>query len=142
MRFAANVPGIADFLSKGPDYAATHGIGLKARNAEEMKQLGADGRITASKIGAKTNYELAKQKADIIGMQYGAQASEITSAGNQALFGGIGGGALSGAFSSGGMFNFGGGSSSVAATNVAAGRSPGLGIPISDYMNYGYDPRV
>ena len=122
MRFAANVPGITDFLTAGPDYAATHGINLKARNAEERMQLGAAGKITGAKISGKTNYELAKQKADIIGMQYGQQANQITSAGNQALFGGIGGGMLSGAFSSGGMFNFGGGGGNSAVDMFPLGR--------------------
>ena len=108
MRFAANVPGITEFLTAGPDYAATHNLGLRAKSAEEQQQLASNGLITSSKIGARVMDKVTENDAKLLEMQYADAASQASAAGNKALMGGIGG-AFEGAFSKGGMFNFGGG---------------------------------
>ena len=108
MRFAANVPGITEFLTAGPDYAATHNLGLRARAAEEQQQLVSNARITGSKIGARIMDRVTQNDIKLLGMQYADAASQAAAAGNQALFGGAGD-AIGGAFSKGGMFNFGAG---------------------------------
>ena len=97
-----------------------------------MHGMMADGRITSAKVGARLMDRLTENDAKLIGMQYGAEASAYNTQGNASLAGGALSGGISGAFSPGGMFNFGGGGSG--GTGVAR-TSSYVGIPGSTAPN-------
>lgn len=132
-RFATESPRIASFMSDSPDYQALSSASQKTR-AEERSNLAYEtAKIHGSGLQAQARVAAADYEGQA--MLAGAQASAAasTAQGWSSFAGGIAGGISN--------LDFGGGindyTSPTARMNVDAGYSPGLGIPIDDYLTYG-----
>ena len=128
MRFAGSA--IEDFMGSGPSYGEIGSAAAMNQAKQDINKIGLESQTKALGIG-----ETAKTEAQgLILDAKGAYGAAQQQASNMSQMGGMLGNAIGGL---GGLFK----GSSQAAANVNAGYSPGLGIPLADFENYGYDPR-
>ena len=135
MRFAGQTPGIASFLNDGPDYGAVADLGMRARSKEKQTAHAMEAKTHIAGLDAMALVKSSEHQARGIEAGGQAQAAATRASGMGSMFSSIAGGI-------GKMDLKFGGKSNVATNNVKAGLSPGLGIPISDYFDYGYDPNA
>lgn len=128
-RFAAESPAIGRFMGDSPDYQNLTSASQKSK-AEERANLALEtAKIHGTGLTAQAKVEAADYEGQA--MLAGAQADAAGSVaqGWSNFAGGIAGGI--------GNIDFGSGVDSTAESNVNAGLSPGLGIPLEDYLTYG-----
>ena len=127
MRFAASVPGLSSFMTKGPDYGKVANLGMEANSFERQALNKAEGLVARAGVDALAKVKTAEHKARQIEAGYAAQASSVPSPVNSFLQGalpGIGG------------LNFGGGGSS--SFNMSTPTSWGTSFPTSLPAGGGY----
>ena len=128
MRFAAQQPGIAQFLTSGPDYGGILDLGMQARSKERQTGYKAEANIRVNALDAMAKIKAAKHEAKGIIAGGQAQASATQAQGLSSMFSNIAYGAA--------RFKKPGNT-----TQGVSRTSPGLGIPGSVAPSYGGQQR-
>ena len=89
MRFAAQQPGIAQFLTSGPDYGGISDLGMQARSKERQTGHKAEANIRVNGLDAMAKIKAAKHEAKGIIAGGQAQASATQAQGLSSMFSNI-----------------------------------------------------
>ena len=89
MRFAAQQPGIAQFLTSGPDYGGISDLGMQARSKERQTGYKAEANIRVNALDAMAKIKAAKHEAKGIIAGGQAQASATQAQGLSSMFSNI-----------------------------------------------------
>ena len=89
MRFAAQQPGIAEFLTSGPDYGGITDLGMQARSKERQTGYQAEANIRVNALDAMAKIKAAKHEAKGIIAGGQAQAAATQAQGLSSMFGNI-----------------------------------------------------
>ena len=115
MRFAAQQPGIAQFLTSGPDYGGILDLGMQARSKERQTGYKSEANIRVNALDAMAKIKAAKHEAKGIIAGGQAQASATQAQGLSSMFSNIAYGA--------------------ARFKKPGGKEPTPTPPINNYMN-------
>ena len=89
MRFAAQQPGIAQFLTSGPDYGGILDLGMQARSKERQTGYKSEANIRVNALDAMAKIKAAKHEAKGIIAGGQAQASATQAQGLSSMFSNI-----------------------------------------------------
>jgi len=89
MRFAAQQPGIAQFLTSGPDYGGISDLGMQARSKERQTGYQAEANIRVNALDAMAKIKAAKHEAKGIIAGGQAQAAATQAQGLSSMFSNI-----------------------------------------------------
>ena len=89
MRFAAQQPGIAQFLTSGPDYGGISDLGMQARSKERQTGHKAEANIRVNGLDAMAKIKAAKHEAKGIIAGGQVQASATQAQGLSSMFSNI-----------------------------------------------------
>ena len=89
MRFAAQQPGIAEFLTSGPDYGGITDLGMQARSKERQTGYQAEANIRVNALDAMAKIKAAKHEAKGIIAGGQAQAAATQAQGLSSMFSNI-----------------------------------------------------
>ena len=89
MRFAAQQPGIVQFLTSGPDYGGILDLGMQARSKERQTGYKSEANIRVNSLDAMAKIKAAKHEAKGIIAGGQAQAAATQAQGLSSMFGNI-----------------------------------------------------